>query len=89
MPTVKQIYEFINSLAPFATQESWDNSGLLLGNPDKEVSRVSLALDATAKTVKAAKENGMYSVNSADNVIQMKYFHLQKRFSQAALFMSF
>ena len=58
MPTVRQIFDYINSLAPFATQESWDNSGLLLGNPDKEVSRVSLALDATKKTVKAAKENG-------------------------------
>lgn len=58
MPTVRQIYDFINSLAPFATQESWDNSGLLLGNPDKEVTKASLALDATAKTVAAAKENG-------------------------------
>ncbi len=55
MPTVKQIYDFINSLAPFCTQESWDNSGLLLGNPDKEISRVSLALDATNETVAAAK----------------------------------
>ena len=55
MPTVKQIYDFINSLAPFCTQESWDNSGLLLGNPDKEVSLVSLALDATNDTVAAAK----------------------------------
>lgn len=58
MPTVRQIYDFINSLAPFATQESWDNSGLLLGDPDKEVTKASLALDATAKTVAAAKENG-------------------------------
>ncbi len=58
MPTVRQIYDFINSLAPFATQESWDNSGLLLGDPDKEVTKASLALDATAKTVTAAKENG-------------------------------
>lgn len=58
MPTVKQIYDFINSLAPFCTQESWDNSGLLLGNPEREVSKVSLALDATAKTVAAAKKNG-------------------------------
>ena len=58
MPTVREIFDYINSLAPFATQESWDNSGLLLGNPDKEVSRVSLALDATTKTVRAAKENG-------------------------------
>ncbi len=58
MPTVKQIYDFINSLAPFGTQESWDNSGLLLGDPDRQVSRVSLALDATCKTVAAAKANG-------------------------------
>ena len=55
MPTVKQIYEFINSLAPFCTQESWDNSGLLLGDHDRKVNRVSLALDATAQTVAAAK----------------------------------
>ncbi len=58
MPTVREIFDYINSLAPFGTQESWDNSGLLLGDPSKEVSRVSLALDATIKTVKAAKENG-------------------------------
>ena len=56
MPTVKQIYEFINSLAPFCTQESWDNSGLLLGDPEREVSRVSLALDATAETVAASEK---------------------------------
>ncbi len=58
MPTVKEIFNFINSLAPFDTQESWDNSGLLLGDPDKQVSRASLALDATCATVTAAKENG-------------------------------
>ena len=58
MPTVREIFDYINSLAPFATQESWDNSGLLLGDPDKKVSRVSLALDTTTKTVRAAKENG-------------------------------
>ena len=58
MPTVREIFDYINSLAPFATQESWDNSGLLLGDPDKKVSRVSLALDAITKTVRAAKENG-------------------------------
>lgn len=58
MPTVKEIFDFINSLAPFSTQESWDNSGLLLGDPNRQVSRVSLALDATLKTVSSAKANG-------------------------------
>ena len=64
MPTVKQIYDFINTLAPFCTQESWDNSGLLLGNPDREVSRVSLALDATNETVAAAKANIMQGLRT-------------------------
>lgn len=58
MPTVKEILDFINSLAPFDTQESWDNSGLLIGDPDRQISRAALALDATCATVTAAKENG-------------------------------
>ena len=58
MSKVIDFYNFIDSIAPFATQESWDNSGLLLGNPEREVIKVSLALDATAKTVAATKENG-------------------------------
>ena len=31
MSIVSTIYGKLNSLAPFATQESWDNSGLLVG----------------------------------------------------------
>ncbi len=58
MPNVREIYEYINSFAPFETQESWDNSGLLLGDPDKQVKKVAVMLDATKKTVEAAKEKG-------------------------------
>lgn len=57
MATVKDFYDFINSaIAPFAVQESWDNSGLLLGDEAKEVKRVALSLDATRQTVAAAKD---------------------------------
>lgn len=31
MLTVQAVYDFINDRAPFETQESYDNSGLLLG----------------------------------------------------------
>ncbi len=58
MPAVKEIYEYINSIAEFGTQERWDNSGLLLGDPEKQVDTVALALDATAKTAAAAKQAG-------------------------------
>ena len=56
MPTVREIYEYINSFAPFSSQESWDNSGLLLGDPDRQVKTVAVVLDATKKTVEAAKK---------------------------------
>ena len=58
MPNVREIYEYINSFAPFETQESWDNSGLLLGDPESPVKTVAVMLDATKKTVAAAKEKG-------------------------------
>lgn len=58
MPTVREIYEYINSFAPFETQEAWDNSGLLLGDPEKQVKSVAVVLDATKKTVEAAKNCG-------------------------------
>lgn len=58
MPTVREIYEYINSFAPYETQEPWDNSGLLLGDPDRQVCVAAVALDATMQTVAAAKEIG-------------------------------
>ncbi len=55
MPTVKEIFEYINSFAEFSTQEKWDNSGLLLGDPEREIETVVLSLDATPQLINAAK----------------------------------
>lgn len=49
MTTVKNIYDYINSIAPFSSQEEWDNSGFLIGDFRKEVKRVVLSLDGTKK----------------------------------------
>lgn len=51
MTTVKNIYDYINSIAPFDTQEEWDNSGHLVGDFRAEVKRVVLSLDATKEAV--------------------------------------
>lgn len=58
MPTVKDIYDVIDDFAPFRTQESWDNSGFLVGDPDQEVRTIALALDVTMDTLAQAKEAG-------------------------------
>ena len=40
MATVKEIYNFIDSFAPFDTAESYDNVGILVGDPQKKVTTV-------------------------------------------------
>ncbi|MGF7396129.1 Nif3-like dinuclear metal center hexameric protein [Thermoanaerobacterium thermosaccharolyticum] len=44
----------IDKLAPHKCAEDWDNIGLLVGNPQKDVSTVMVALDATKDVVKEA-----------------------------------
>ncbi len=56
MVTVGNVYDFLNSIAPFNTQESWDNSGLLVGNRNSEVTKIAFVLDVTNTTVDKALE---------------------------------
>lgn len=56
--TVRSIYEFLDSIAPFATQEDWDNSGFLVGCMDKKVEKVAVCLDVTHDTLAQAKAFG-------------------------------
>ena len=58
MTTVKNIYDYINSIAPYDTQEEWDNSGHLIGDFRKEVKKCVMALDCTKEVCLFAKETG-------------------------------
>lgn len=58
MLTVQQILDFINERAPFETQLSFDNSGLLVGDPLQQVLGVHFALDVTNKVIDEAISNG-------------------------------
>ena len=58
MTTVKNIYDYIDSIAPFETQEEWDNSGHLIGDFRGDVKRCVMALDATKAACNFAKETG-------------------------------
>lgn len=49
--TVGMIYDEINRIAPFRTQDSWDNSGLLVGDRETEVKGVITALDITHEVI--------------------------------------
>ena len=58
MLTVQQVFDFINERAPFETQLPYDNSGLLVGDPNREVVSIHFALDVTNKVIDEAVANG-------------------------------
>ena len=58
MLTVQQVYDFISERAPFETQLAFDNSGLLVGHPDNEVTGIHFALDVTNHVIDEAIANG-------------------------------
>lgn len=77
MSTVYDFYKFIDSIAPFETQESWDNSGFLVGEGNRNVKKVLLALDVTEPVLREAKEKGAELIISHHPVIfgSLKEFH--------------
>ena len=58
MLTVQQVYDFINERAPFETQLAFDNSGILVGDPNREVTGIHFALDVTSQVIDEAIAGG-------------------------------
>ena len=58
MTTVKDILNWVQTLAPAYMKESWDNVGLLCGDPRKPVTRVLVALDPFEHVCREAEALG-------------------------------
>ena len=54
---IKEITDFLESLAPLSSQESYDNSGLIIGDPNTEIDKVLVSLDCIEATVDEAIES--------------------------------
>lgn len=65
----KNILDFIDTFAPFSSAAEWDNSGLLVGNENTEITKVILSLDITNEVIKEAKEKGANLIISHHPVI--------------------
>lgn len=55
---VKELVEKLETIYPLAWQESWDHSGLSIGNEDAEVEGIYLCLDVTAEGIVEAQLAG-------------------------------
>ena len=51
---ISTVYNYIDAIAPFDTQMSFDNAGLLVGDRNAEFERALLCLDITPKAVEEA-----------------------------------
>ncbi|UIR55754.1 Nif3-like dinuclear metal center hexameric protein [Sphingobacterium sp. SRCM116780] len=55
---IKDITSYLEKLAPLDLQESYDNSGLIVGNPDQEIHKIMISLDCTEAVVDDAIAKG-------------------------------
>ena len=76
---IKDITSIIEQFAPLALQESYDNSGLIVGRPDDEVQRALLAVDVTEEVLDEAEREGCDIIITHHPII----FHPLKRFNSA------
>ena len=53
---VKDIIKAMEKIAPPSLKESYDNVGLMVGDKEKEVHKVLLALDCTKRLLKKQKK---------------------------------
>lgn len=51
---LNELTSYLEAIAPLSFQESYDNSGLLVGDPTKDISRGLIALDCTEEVVDEA-----------------------------------
>lgn len=58
MVRAKEIYDYIDSIAPFGTAMDFDNVGLLIGSKEKQTQTVLTALDASARVIDEAVSLG-------------------------------
>ena len=68
-PTVKDIFDFINTIAPFEKQCEWDNSGLIVGSFDSGIKKIGVVLDITPDAINYAAKNGIDLIVSHHPVI--------------------
>lgn len=66
---LRELTSYLEELAPLSLQESYDNSGLLVGDPEMEVSQALIALDCTEAVLDEAIRLGCNLVISHHPVV--------------------
>ncbi|MBU5627222.1 Nif3-like dinuclear metal center hexameric protein [Oscillibacter sp. MSJ-2] len=77
MPTVQQIEAKLFEFAPPDLKMDWDNVGLLVGEPDRLVEKVLVALDITWEVAEEASRIGAQLIVAHHPLINCKWLPVQ------------
>src|ERR1700743_2369960 len=66
---LSHLTDYLESLAPLAYQEDYDNSGLIVGQPDNEIYQVLISLDCTEAVVDEAIANNCQVIVSHHPIV--------------------
>lgn len=69
MINVGDVFSYIDGFAPFGTQASWDNSGVLLGESGTQIRKILVCLDLTLEAANFAAEHACDLIVSHHPVI--------------------
>jgi len=69
MTKIQEVTDFLEEIAPLHYQESYDNAGLIYGDPDEEVKGILVSLDLTEAVLEEAIETGCNVVVSHHPII--------------------
>ncbi len=62
---IKEITQFLETVAPLSFQESYDNAGLIIGNGDTECKGILTSLDVTEEVVEEAVKRNSNLISRA------------------------
>ena len=77
MTRIRDVEQRLYDWAPRDLAESWDNVGLLVGDPDGEVGRMLVALDITPQVVQEAAESGCQLIVAHHPVMNCAWHQVQ------------
>lgn len=77
MPTVRKIEDALFAFAPKSGAMEWDNVGLLVGDPEQEVSRAVVSLDVTEAVADEAAAQGAQLIVSHHPVMNCAWLPVQ------------
>jgi len=56
---LKTIYDYLNEISPFSLQEEWDNSGVNVGDFEREIEKIYISLDINEELIEKMDKNSL------------------------------